>query len=252
MIKIFRKIRQHLLSENKFSKYLLYAIGEIILVVIGILIALQINNWNEEKKENNTTSILAISLIDDLQKDKAFLTNAIAFSEIKIKNCDTLLQLLSVSQKNWEIESIYKKINIVGQSNPFFPTTGTYQQIVTSGNLKSFEQLIANKLNAYDMQLKKIKYWADAEDETLWLFANIIWKGMSMQAIADLRFNESKNRDMFMQIPESSTTELINLVSAVKTYRIKTSIEYQEQLSQAENLINSLQKNYPLINSSND
>jgi hypothetical protein len=51
MIKFFRKIRQKLLSENKFSKYLIYAIGEIILVVIGILIALQINNGNEYRKE---------------------------------------------------------------------------------------------------------------------------------------------------------------------------------------------------------
>ncbi|MFK7757974.1 MAG: hypothetical protein AB8B53_13675 [Flavobacteriales bacterium] len=46
MIKFFRRIRQRMLSENKFSKYLLYALGEIILVVIGILFALQINNWN--------------------------------------------------------------------------------------------------------------------------------------------------------------------------------------------------------------
>ncbi|MGB5269500.1 MAG: DUF6090 family protein, partial [Eudoraea sp.] len=51
MIKFFRKIRQRLVSENKFSKYLIYAFGEIILVVIGILIALQINNWNEERKD---------------------------------------------------------------------------------------------------------------------------------------------------------------------------------------------------------
>lgn len=50
MIKFFRKIRQKTLTENKFSKYLLYAIGEIILVVIGILLALQINNWNENRK----------------------------------------------------------------------------------------------------------------------------------------------------------------------------------------------------------
>ena len=52
MIKFFRHIRRHLLSESKFSKYLIYAIGEIILVVIGILIALQFNNWNESRKEN--------------------------------------------------------------------------------------------------------------------------------------------------------------------------------------------------------
>jgi len=49
MIKFFRKIRQNLLLENKTAMYFKYAIGEIILVVIGILIALRINNWNETK-----------------------------------------------------------------------------------------------------------------------------------------------------------------------------------------------------------
>ena len=53
MIKFFRKIRQNLLMENKTGKYFKYAIGEIILVVIGILIALQINNWNENSKRKS-------------------------------------------------------------------------------------------------------------------------------------------------------------------------------------------------------
>lgn len=52
MIKFFRHIRKSLLGEGKFSKYLLYAIGEIVLVVLGILIALSINNWNETRKDN--------------------------------------------------------------------------------------------------------------------------------------------------------------------------------------------------------
>ena len=51
MIKFFRKIRQNLLSEGKTGKYLKYEIGEIILFVFGILIALQINNWNEARKD---------------------------------------------------------------------------------------------------------------------------------------------------------------------------------------------------------
>ena len=59
MIKFFRKIRQRLLSENKFSKYLIYAIGEIILVVIGILIAVAINGkYNEAQNEKKIKSIL--------------------------------------------------------------------------------------------------------------------------------------------------------------------------------------------------
>ena len=51
MLRLFRQLRQRLLSENKFSRYLLYAIGEIFLVVIGILIALTISTWNEKKQD---------------------------------------------------------------------------------------------------------------------------------------------------------------------------------------------------------
>lgn len=69
MIKFFRKIRKKLLSENKFSKYLLYAIGEIVLVVIGILIALQINNWNEENKNSKREKLVLNELINSVDKD---------------------------------------------------------------------------------------------------------------------------------------------------------------------------------------
>lgn len=65
MIKFFRKIRQKLLTENRFTKYLLYAIGEIVLVVIGILIALQVNNNNTEKKKHK----LEIAMLKDLKVD---------------------------------------------------------------------------------------------------------------------------------------------------------------------------------------
>ena len=52
MIKFFRQFRQRMIKENRISKYLLYAIGEIVLVMIGILLALQVNTWNEARKQN--------------------------------------------------------------------------------------------------------------------------------------------------------------------------------------------------------
>ncbi len=67
MIKLFRHIRKSLLSENKMSKYFKYAIGEIILVVIGILIALQINNWNEQRINNNSAKIYIENIREELE-----------------------------------------------------------------------------------------------------------------------------------------------------------------------------------------
>ena len=78
MIKFFRHIRQRLLSENKFGKYLTYAIGEIILVVIGILMALQINNWNESRKEKALAKNYYHRLISDLKADKAYANRYIS------------------------------------------------------------------------------------------------------------------------------------------------------------------------------
>jgi len=69
MIKFFRKIRQKLLSENKFNKYIVYAIGEIILVVIGILIALQINNNNEAAKNKEKEKIILKEILTSLNND---------------------------------------------------------------------------------------------------------------------------------------------------------------------------------------
>ena len=69
MIKFFRKIRQNLLTENKFSKYLLYAIGEIVLVVIGILIALSISNQNQQRINEKKIASILEEIQNDLIKD---------------------------------------------------------------------------------------------------------------------------------------------------------------------------------------
>lgn len=76
MIKFFRRIRKRLLTENKFSKYILYAIGEIVLVVIGILIALSINNWNERKKNTNLEKEILQDLLSELEVNQQKLIKA--------------------------------------------------------------------------------------------------------------------------------------------------------------------------------
>ena len=70
MIKFFRRIRYELMEKNKTGKYLKYAIGEIVLVVIGILIALSINNWNENKKKKDTVKVYLQNFVEDLKDDR--------------------------------------------------------------------------------------------------------------------------------------------------------------------------------------
>ena len=72
MIKFFRKIRYNLMSENKTAKYFKYAIGEIVLVMIGILLALQVNNWNESRKNKINETKLLTELFNDAKLDSVF------------------------------------------------------------------------------------------------------------------------------------------------------------------------------------
>lgn len=97
MIKFFRKIRQQLLSENKFSKYLLYAVGEIVLVVIGILIALQINNWNDAQQQYRADIESITNLQSDLILDTLALSSQLQWYEEINDNIRNALLLIDTS-----------------------------------------------------------------------------------------------------------------------------------------------------------
>ena len=86
MVKFFRHIRKSLIEQSKMGKYFKYAIGEILLVVIGILIALQINNWNENKKLKAKTHEYYSQLLEDLNKDLVFANQTIEKFENYLNN----------------------------------------------------------------------------------------------------------------------------------------------------------------------
>ncbi|RLD93290.1 MAG: hypothetical protein DRJ29_09315 [Bacteroidetes bacterium] len=79
MIRLFRKIRHQLLSEDRYSVYLLYASGEIILVVVGILFALQIDNWSENRRIRNAEQLLLGSLKLEISTNQARLDEAMLY-----------------------------------------------------------------------------------------------------------------------------------------------------------------------------
>ncbi|MBN7814608.1 hypothetical protein [Algoriphagus pacificus] len=92
MISFFRKIRQKLLQQKKVTRYIAYAIGEIFLVVIGILIALQVNNWNEERKSNNVSAGTIQKLRLELSEVKSEIEESIEANEMILYWADSYLQ----------------------------------------------------------------------------------------------------------------------------------------------------------------
>ncbi len=156
MIQLFRKIRQNLLQQNRITQYLAYAVGEIFLVVIGILIALSINNWNENRKNNGIRKSFIENLIIDLNND---IENLEALSRINTNAeiegfyLDSFLQNTLI-----EIDTLRLANSIV--LSGYVPNrsiiSSTYNDLINSNNI--------NLLN--DVKLKRLldEYYV----ENLW------------------------------------------------------------------------------------
>lgn len=135
MFKFFRNNRKQLLSEGKISKYFKYAIGEIVLVVIGILIALQINNWKNENKNRIVEQSILNSLKEDFNKNQQEI-EVLIFANIKYKrNLIKFIELLKSAPKETSIE-IPDTLTMAAIAAPtYIPTTSTIDVIISTGNI---------------------------------------------------------------------------------------------------------------------
>ncbi len=150
MIKFFRKIRQNLLSERKTEKYLKYAVGEIILVVIGILIALSINNWNEQRKESILELEMLNGLSNDLANNKVKITNMISRDSLIIDGNQHLLTLLKDDNSDFN-DSLQFNFGNINRYDVFFPQAMAYESLKSKGfhTLRN-DSLRTNIIELYD------------------------------------------------------------------------------------------------------
>ena len=161
MIKFFRKIRQKLISENKFSKYLIYAIGEIILVVIGILIALQVNNWNQNKNSENKTLISLSSLAEELNSNKKVLKSNIDLIKFDIQTGLNLVDSLNNNSVSKENKNTYllDKILELGPVRVRSLTTNSLEEMISSGSYSAINsETIKENLLAYNSEIENMNY----------------------------------------------------------------------------------------------
>ena len=136
MIKFFRKIRYDLMEKNKTGKYLKYAIGEIILVMIGILLALQVNNWNNNRIEQNEEKEVTAKLHADFKENKKVLKDFLIEVNNQMNAQITLMNLVGASK-----EELYKH----NLDSIFYISFGATEMAFADNTIKNIMQ--SGKLN---------------------------------------------------------------------------------------------------------
>jgi len=162
MITFFRRIRRGLLKENKVSSYLLYGIGEILLVVIGILLALQINTWNQNRINKTTEKKYLTNLVRVLESDTLLMDRVVLSRfERKMEGLNLVKQYI---RGNYEVKDTMDFLLKVSYGAVFGTGTGflnnsAFDGLVSTGNLQLIEnEDLKQKINYFYARVEDMKF----------------------------------------------------------------------------------------------
>lgn len=156
MIQVFKKIRQKLIQEKRLRNYALYAVGEILLVVVGILLALQFNNSNQTKEDRKKERGYLISIVEDIEYQKVILKDMKRHSLESIDAAKSIIKDFNTTKSFVNIDSLNDKLNFLIETYQFPNTNNTYSELVASGQLN----LIKNKMLSIDI----INYYLNSQE----------------------------------------------------------------------------------------
>ena len=220
MIKFFRKIRQNLLMENKTGKYLKYAFGEIVLVVIGILIALQLNNMNENRKNNVFEKEILTQIQENLKNDELALEEIVTNFSIAVKSSEKILNS-EVSQKTKDSINIW--LGRIIQFDRFQPLTNAYEVLKSNGLDKISNKNLRFLLGRYydDEASHMIKSTNDIE-----IAFNNHWVPILFEEMVEFEFKKSVElKDYSILLKPSKAQNILklnrdNLSEGIKRIRL--------------------------------
>ena len=245
MIKFFRHIRKSLLMENKTGKYFKYAIGEIVLVIIGILIALQINNWNENRKTNIKVGTYLFALSEEVNNNIERLERTKTYAQNNLKKTLGVLEDLNDDSKNIDSDYMYNS-----RLNPIYKTeleSSVFQDILNSDILGNIND---NKLRG---QILKISVLLEEYDrlndnsQESWkeymlpyfqqhLNVTNLWDSLSVVKMPKLKFKN--NLKAFV-----NNKEFANILALRMRMLANINNRTTEYISQLKELKESLNKN---------
>jgi len=245
MIKFFRKIRQNLLLEGKTGKYFKYAIGEIVLVVIGIVIALQLNNWNENrnllKKEKHYLNEIAVNLEADIDRINEIFDFNRTKDSLLDETINPLLAFTSDSEisqiiaKNFELNSIF---NLFEQNNVGYKNMTQAESIGLIQN-----DSLRQKLTEYYKQEEELKTGTAARIRVLTReFSDISTKFiLNKSTIAQITGKEN-NWPLNIDLNREDKTNLLSYLINIKDNTTYYSNRLNRAQEEARDLRNSINK----------
>lgn len=165
MIKFFRKIRQKLLTENKFSKYLLYAFGEIVLVMIGILLALQVNNWNEERQNQKEAHKILLRLKTEFENHNKRIDPIILFHTKRLNAAKALKTQFKTSSE-LSADSLKVLFGKLQADWKYDPIKNIIESVISSGKIELIQNdSVKDIVRYWDSTIKKYDELYSSQDE---------------------------------------------------------------------------------------
>jgi hypothetical protein len=242
MIPFFRKIRKKLSDDNKPLRYIRYAIGEIVLVVIGILIALQINNWNEKQKLDAKTQDYYLQLLDDLNSDIIVAKQTIEKFNNYLKEYEVYTNTYNkdVLTPNQVYEQI-SKLPVI--STPLTFNSSTIESLQNSGDVGLIPSEIRNKLidlkRRQNLTTKRAEYTDDGKNGVIQNLNPLL----GSTTLPERLIKQPKLREFFDI--DKNIRELILVYEGVHRWK---SISEQESKGRLEDMLKEIDTLVGLIN----
>ena len=179
MIKFFRKIRKNLLTDGKTGKYFKYAIGEIFLVMVGILLALQVNTWNENRKESNTELDILTGIKNNLNDDINALKERVSYDSVVVARTEQLLDIMQNDTTEYDT-TMDKLFGVPDTYVIFHPKVLSYTTLQQKGlSIISNDSLLSKIINVYDVSYVNQEDFDDILKSILMNSLNINYKYLS-------------------------------------------------------------------------
>jgi len=236
MLFLLRQIRRKLMTENKFTTYLLYAIGEIILVVVGILIAVQINQAITLKEKSKRKMDYIHSMIEEIQSDTAAIKRIIGYSQSELDKLDTLKSALAeMSIQLKDLPNIRLTPNLGTLTN--FNNT-SFVVMLNTGDLELFTREVRSALVKFNALQEKYIKLNDLNTDVFYgtLNRHVVNAGFG-STLPDKLYNEYVDESYYKKYAAT-----MNALTIQKRYLLGLyMIRYQELMDESVKMLNLLE-----------